>query len=90
MAKANLDIDELRKGFANRINELIQNEDGESKLENFSRRMGISMRQLSQWKNPRHISWPSAQAIMQFAIQGDISPTWLLLGKGPKHLGVRK
>jgi hypothetical protein len=92
MAKAlDLDyIDKLRKEFADRVNELIQSEAGDSKLENFSRRVGVSMRQLSEWKNPRHINWPGAQNIIQLAIQGDISPTWLLLGKGAKHLGSRK
>src|SRR5258708_6333328 len=82
------ELDKLRTGFAQRVNDLIESEEGENKLENFSKRVGVAMRQLSQWRNPRHINWPSVHNIYQFAFEADISPTWLLLGKGQKHLGA--
>lgn len=89
MAKDRLFLDQVRQGFALRLNELIESEMGEQKLENFSKRVGISMRQLSQWRSPRHINWPSVENLCQFAMAGDISPTWLLFGKGEKRLGYK-
>src|SRR4030095_13168489 len=81
-------IDELRRGFAERINELIDAEPGPKKLETFSSSSQISMRQVSQWRNPRHINWPSAQNILTLAMAQDISPTWGLLGQGNPSLSA--
>jgi len=60
-----IDIDFLRLEFAKRLRVLIGNEDRTKNLENFSDKSGISLRQLSQWQNPRHINWPSVPTVIQ-------------------------
>ena len=85
-----LDIDKLRHDFAQRINELIEGEEGPQKLENFSKKVGISMRQLSQWKNPRHINWPSTESLIRMSVSAGISVDWLLFGDGGRYSSIKR
>ena len=81
-----IDIDFLRLEFAKRLRVLIGNEDRTKNLENFSDKSGISLRQLSQWQNPRHINWPSVPTVIQLMVAARISANWLLLGVGQQVL----
>jgi len=83
-----IDIDFLRLEFAKRLRVLIGNEDRTKNLENFSDKSGISLRQLSQWQNPRHINWPSVPTVIQLMVAARISANWLLLGVGPQVLNM--
>lgn len=81
-----LDLDLLRKDFAQRISALIGDEKNNKNLENFAKLTGVSLRQLSQWRNEKQINWPSATSIMRVCWYARLSPTWLLFGKGRKNL----
>jgi len=78
------EVDEIRREFASRLHGLIGDEQNEKNLENFSRKTGISMRQLSQWKNPRHLNWPSVKNLIQISETAGVSLDWLLKGDKPK------
>src|SRR5690349_16451247 len=80
------DVDHIRRQFAARLHQLIGDEVNEKNLENFSRKTGISMRQLSQWRNPRHLNWPSVKNLIAIAQGAGVSLDWLLTGgKGKKE-----
>ena len=80
------DLDALRKEFAQRINALIGDEKNKKNLENFSKLTGVSLRQLSQWRNEKQINWPSTKTIIQMCCRAHLSPTWLLFGYPPQAL----
>ena len=91
MADVNIiDLDEMRRDFAVRFNQLIEAEEGEKKHEKFCQAAGISPRQASQWRNPRHINWPSVPNLITLAVKKDINPVWLLLGIGQQNLSTVK
>lgn len=85
-AKIPIDFDQLRREFAERIEQLIKAESGEKKLETFSQSAGIAMRQASQWANRRHINWPSAANLITMALYKDLSPSYLLVGEGKPYI----
>ena len=74
------EVDAIRKEFADRLDSLIGNAEREQNLEKFSRKTGISIRQLSQWRNPRHLNWPSVKNLLQIADGAGVSLDWLLRG----------
>jgi transcriptional regulator with XRE-family HTH domain len=83
-----LDMDRLRREFALRLQGLTPYLKDEKNLAKISLETGISSRQLSQWRNRRHINWPSVPALIRLCDALDISPTWLLLGVGPMKLSM--
>ena len=74
------DIDRLRREFANRLHLLIGDEQNKKNLENFSRKTGVSLRQLSQWQSHRHLNWPNAKNLIAISRGAGVSIDWLLLG----------
>jgi hypothetical protein len=56
-----VDLEQLRRDFAERINRLIGDEKNSKNLEKFVKLTGVAARQLSQWRNQKHVNWPSAQ-----------------------------
>lgn len=81
-----IDIDKYRLEFAERIQALIELEKGTKKLEEFSKRSGQPDTRLSQWRSPKHRNWPSVANLIELCANADISPAWLLFGKGPQSL----
>ena len=84
------EVDDLRRKFAVRMRNLIGvgQDPKVSALEEFSRATGISMRQLSQWANERHLSWPSVKNLIQISEAAGVSLDWLLKGDKPPKKAV--
>ena len=82
------DLDKLRGDFADRLNMLIGDSEKEKNLENFSRKSGIPLRMLSQWRNKRHLNWPNIGNLIRIAKAANVSIDWLLLG--PSAVSKRK
>jgi transcriptional regulator with XRE-family HTH domain len=78
------EMDRLRREFARRLDSLIGDAQNEKNLENFARKTGISMRQLSQWRSPRHVNWPNAANLIRISRGASVSIDWLLTGR--RHL----
>jgi transcriptional regulator with XRE-family HTH domain len=79
------EVDRLRHEFAARLDALIGEEEDPKKLETFSRQTGISLRQLSQWRNSRHLNWPSVKNLIALSKGAGVTIDWLVLGKNGKH-----
>jgi transcriptional regulator with XRE-family HTH domain len=76
------EVDRLRHEFAARLDALIGEQEDPKKLEIFSRQTGVSLRQLSQWRNPRHLNWPSVKNLVALSKGAGVTIDWLVLGKG--------
>jgi transcriptional regulator with XRE-family HTH domain len=76
------EVDQLRREFAERLNSLISEEENEKKLETFSRKTGLPMRMLSQWRQARHVNWPSTPNLIALSKGAGVTIDWLVLGKG--------
>jgi transcriptional regulator with XRE-family HTH domain len=75
------DVDRLRREFADRLNLLIGDDKNERNLENFAKKTGISVRQLSQWRNQRHLNWPNVKNLIALSNGAGVSIDWLVVGK---------
>jgi len=75
------DVDQLRQDFARRMKQLIGVEKDVKNLENFSRKCGIALRQLSEWSSKRHLNWPSVPNLIRISRAAGVSIDWLLTGK---------
>lgn len=82
-------VDKLRHEFAERVRSLIGDVKDERKLEHFSAKTGIGIRQLSEWQNKRRYNWPSVKNLIKIALVSDVSIDWLLLGKKERDRGKR-
>jgi len=78
-----VDLDSLRVGFAHRMNEVVSNA---GNLEKFFRVTRKSTGKVSEWSNDAHTNWPEMRSFLEMVVRADISPSWLLLGRGPKRL----
>jgi len=78
------EVDQLRQDFADRMYGLIGDLEKTQNLINFSKKTGISLRQLSQWKNQRHLNWPHVKNLMRIALGAEVSVDWLLFGDDSK------
>ena len=49
---------------------------------------GVSVATINRWNNPSSDNVAPTHTFMTFCDHYDISPTWLLFGKGPKRLST--
>jgi len=80
------DIDALRRQFAERLEAVIGDKRDPANLQNFHEKTGRPIPKLIQWRNPKHRNWPDVTSLLQMCSGADISPTWLLFGRGEKNL----
>lgn len=79
---------QIFQAFGERLDRLIDAMPVEQKVETLARDLG--------WKQPRHLSeWrrakgtlPSFANLARLAVLGDLSPAWLMFGKGPQYLSA--
>jgi hypothetical protein len=86
MADGELDIDALRRQFADRLSAVIGDRRDPQNLQQFHEKTGRPIPKLIQWRNPKHRNWPDVKSLLQMCFGADVSPTWLLFGRGAQRL----
>lgn len=71
----------LRKTFAVRLRELIQQEAGAQKLKSFAKKTGCPMETLSLWQNQERSDWPSVKNLIKLVYGTGKSADWFLFGE---------
>ena len=84
------DFDNLRREFAERLETLIGDKRDPANLQRFHERTGRPVSKLIQWRNPKHRNWPDIRSLMQICYGADVSPSWLLFGRGGQKLSQIK